>query len=77
MSFSVTTVICLATLAPSGADINLSRLIGRAFSKSRADIVDGGIGYQIVNFDDVAEGEDGSFPEQDDFRTMFGLGFSF
>ena len=25
----------------------------------------------------VLEGEDESFPEQDDFRMMFGLGFSF
>jgi len=38
MSFSVTTVTCLANLAPSSAYFNFSRLIDLALSKPRADI---------------------------------------
>ena len=38
MRFSVTTAICLATVAPSGAAFNFSRFIVRAFSKPHAAI---------------------------------------
>ena len=109
MSFSVTTFICLATLAPSDTDFTFSRFIGRAFSKPRADIEAGDC--DVLFLSDIAEDcwrkrgfpdvfdlvgdldfditwvwnriqdprpdSDGSSPEQDDFRTMFGLGFSF
>jgi len=99
----------LATLPPSGAELNFNRLIGRAFSKPRADIkaedcdalflseiaedcwrkrgfpdvfdLVGGLDFDITwvwdHIQDPRQNSDGSSPKQDDFRTMFGLGFSF